>query len=80
VILPSREGSPNIFKTNGIYVKCTQENALTKNRNKKLNELYVTYPQINPNANDALILELNTSLERILEGRFTSITRPQLVD
>ena len=35
---------------------------------QKLNELYVTYPQINPNANDALILELNTSFERIVES------------
>ena len=55
--------------------ECTYEEA-----KQKLNELYVTYPQINPNINDALILELNTSFERILERTFTSISRPQLVD
>lgn len=43
---------------------------------QKLNELYVLYPQINPNGNDALILELNTSFEKIIELAFTSISHP----
>ena len=43
---------------------------------QKLNELYVLYPQINPNGNDALILELNTSFEKIIELAVTSTTHP----
>jgi hypothetical protein len=35
---------------------------------EKLNELYLKYPHINPNYNDALKLELNTSFEEIVKS------------
>lgn len=35
---------------------------------QKLNELYITYPHINPNKDDAVKLELNTSFEHIVQS------------
>jgi len=35
---------------------------------QKLIEIYQTYPDVNPNRNDAIKLELNTSLENILQS------------
>jgi len=34
----------------------------------KLNEIYKTYPHVNPNINDIVALELNTSFENILQS------------
>lgn len=41
---------------------------------KTLNEIYAIYPHINPNINDALKMELNTSLEYILQHAKTLLS------
>jgi hypothetical protein len=57
----------------GLYTKLSSSKKISlqekfEEAKQKLIEIYKIYPDVNPNRNDAIKLELNTSLEHILRS------------